>query len=104
MISKNNWWKWMGIVLVTYSIIFGFMGPIPALAILHETMRNVYFHVPMWFAMIVLFIVNAWYSVKYLRSGKEDDDRWAVESANVDVLLGVLGIVTGMIWAKFTWG
>ncbi len=104
MFSKNNWWKLLGIVLLTYTFIQGFLGPVPELPILHETIRNVYFHVPMWFAMIVLFIVNAWYSIRYLRFSKELDDRWAVESANVGVLLGILGIVTGMIWAKFTWG
>ena len=31
-------------------------------------------------------------------------DLRAVEWANVGILLGVLGILTGMLWAKFTWG
>lgn len=104
MFIKNNWWKGVGILFITYTIIQGFLGTVPKLPILHETIRNVYFHVPMWFAMIVLFVVNAWYSIKYLKSSSERDDRWAVESANVGVLLGILGIVTGMVWAKFTWG
>ena len=104
MFIKNNWWKGVGIIFITYTIIQGFLGTVPKLPILHETIRNVYFHVPMWFAMIVLFVVNAWYSIRYLKSSLERDDRWAVESANVGVLLGVLGIITGMVWAKFTWG
>lgn len=104
MFAIKNWWKYLGIVLVTFSIIQGFLGKVPELPILHESIRNVYFHVPMWFAMIVLFVVNAVYSIKYLRAGSLHADRWAVESANVGVLLGILGIVTGMVWAKFTWG
>ena len=104
MFIKNNWWKGVGVIFITYTIIQGFLGTVPKLPILHETIRNVYFHVPMWFAMIVLFVVNAWYSIRYLKSSLERDDRWAVESANVGVLLGVLGIITGMVWAKFTWG
>ncbi len=104
MFALKNWWKWLGVVLVTFSIIQGFLGTVPELPILHESIRNVYFHVPMWFAMIILFVVNAVYSIKYLRSGTLHSDRWAVESANVGVLLGILGIVTGMVWAKFTWG
>lgn len=104
MFIKNNWWKGVGIIFITYTIIQGLLGTVPKLPILHETIRNVYFHVPMWFAMIVLFVVNAWYSIRYLKSSLERDDRWAVESANVGVLLGVLGIITGMVWAKFTWG
>jgi heme exporter protein C len=58
----------------------------------------------MWFAMIILFVVNAAYSLKYLNSNKIKHDTWAVESANIGVLLGILGIVTGMVWAKYTWG
>lgn len=104
MINKNNWWKYLGVILITYTIIQGLLGPVPVLPILHESIRNVYFHVPMWFAMIILFVINAVYSIKYLRTGTEHCDRWAVESANVGVLLGILGIVTGMVWAKYTWG
>jgi heme exporter protein C len=44
------------------------------------------------------------YSVGYLRRGSQAQDFWAIETANLGVLMGVLGIVTGMIWANFTWG
>lgn len=101
---KNYSWKIAGVLLVTYSIIQGLLGEVPKLPILHESIRNVYFHVPMWFAMIVLFVINAVYSIKYLRNASEHNDAWAESSANVGVLLGILGIVTGMIWANFTWG
>lgn len=104
MLNKNNWWKYLGFFLVSYSIIQGFLGTVPELPILNESIRNVYFHVPMWFAMIIMFLLNAWYSISFLRGGKESQDRRAVETANVGVLLGILGIVTGMIWAKYTWG
>jgi heme exporter protein C len=104
MLIKQNWWKYLGILLVLYSIFQGLLGSVPELPILHESIRNVYFHVPMWFAMIILFVVNATYSVKYLNSNNTKHDTWAVESANIGVLLGILGIVTGMVWAKYTWG
>jgi heme exporter protein C len=101
---KKFWWKWLGVFLILYSIIQGLMGPVPELPILHESIRNVYFHVPMWFAMIILFLINAAFSIAFLSTNNAQNDRWAIESANVGVLLGVLGIITGMIWAKFTWG
>lgn len=104
MFSIKNWWKYLGMILVLYSIVQGLLGSVPELPILHESIRNVYFHVPMWFAMIILFVVNAAYSLKYLYSSKSEHDIWAVESANIGVLLGILGIVTGMVWAKYTWG
>jgi heme exporter protein C len=54
--------------------------------------------------MIVLFAVSVFHSVKYLRSNNPEHDLKAVESINTGIVFGVLGIVTGAIWAKFTWG
>ncbi len=98
------WWKILAAVLVIYSTIAGLLLGVPRLAILNETIRNLYFHVPMWFAMIVLFSISVFYSIKNLNSQNETDDLKAVESANVGIIFGLLGLVTGAIWAKFTWG
>ncbi|NDC42705.1 MAG: ABC transporter permease, partial [Chitinophagia bacterium] len=40
-----------------YTIIAGFLAQVPDMNILNETIRNLYFHVPMWFTMIVLFAI-----------------------------------------------
>lgn len=71
--------------------------------ILAETIRNTYFHVPMWFAMIILFGISAWYSLRYYRKGNIDDDGKAIAFIKVGLVFGMLGMITGMIWAKFTW-
>jgi len=71
--------------------------------ILAETIRNTYFHVPMWFAMIILFGVSAWYSLRYYRKGNMIDDTRSIAYVKVGLLFGLLGLVTGMIWAKHTW-
>ena len=100
----KSWWKILGAVLVVYTSVYGFLGSVPALPILHQSIRNLYFHVPMWFSMIVLFGVSVYHSIKYLNSGNSSDDIKAVESINAGIVFGILGIVTGAIWAKFTWG
>ncbi len=101
---RKNWWKVLASILVLYSIIGGFLIPVPALAILHETIRNLYFHVPMWFAMLALYLISVVYSIKYLSSGDEKDDLIAVESVNTGIMFCFLGLVTGMLWANITWG
>jgi|TARA_B100000965_G_scaffold387008_1_gene389852 heme exporter protein C len=58
----------------------------------------------MWFAMIILLVTSAIYAIKYLRSNRIDHDTLSAEFANAGVLFGILGIVTGAIWANFTWG
>lgn len=90
--------------LLLYSVIFGLIGEVPRQPILNETIRNVYFHVPMWFGMMALMISSLTYSIKYLRQGQIQDDVYAVEYANVAIVFGVLGFITGSIWGNYTWG
>jgi heme exporter protein C len=98
------WWKILCGVLLLYTIIAGFIAPVPALDILNETIRNLYFHVPMWFTMIALFSGAFGYSIKYLRSGNLEHDIYAVELTNAGILFSILGMATGMEWGKYTWG
>jgi len=99
-----TWWKIAGVLPVFYAIIGGLLLPVPDLAILEQSIRNLYFHVPMWFGMIFLLVASMVYSIIYLAGGKTEMDMKAVEYANAGVLFGVLGLATGMIWAKNTWG
>jgi len=101
---QKNWWKILASVLILYSVIAGFLFEVPRLPILHESIRNLYFHVPMWFTMIVLYLISVIYSIKYLSTGDEKHDLIAVEMVNTGIVFGFLGLVTGMIWANFTWG
>lgn len=101
---SQYWWKILAAILVIYSTVFGFISTVPALPILHQSIRNLYFHVPMWFAMIVLFTISVFHSIKFLSKGNEDSDLKAVQSVNAGIIFGILGIVTGAIWARFTWG
>jgi heme exporter protein C len=77
----------------------------PFLNILEETIRNLYYHVPMWFAMMLLLFVSVIHSILYLRNPQEGDhDNQSASFALVGVLFGIVGITTGAIWAKHTWG
>ncbi|WP_342648700.1 cytochrome c biogenesis protein CcsA [Mucilaginibacter sp. CSA2-8R] len=100
----QSWWKILGVVLVFYTMIAGFLLPVPRLPILHETIRNVYFHVPMWLGMLVVFGISVVYSIKYLATNREEYDLVAVESVNTGIFFYALGLVSGMLWAKFAWG
>lgn len=98
------WWKILAVLLLSYTIYFGLMGTVPRRAILNESIRNVYFHVPMWFAMSAMLITSVYNAVRYLRSNDLQYDTKSVEFTNVAILLGILGCATGSIWANFTWG
>ncbi|SNS55310.1 heme exporter protein C [Ekhidna lutea] len=101
---KTDWWKWLCVALLAYTIIGGLLLPVPELPILNETIRALHFHVPMWFGMILLFLGSVIHAVKHLRTGEVKYDIYSSQLANMGIAFGVLGIVTGMIWANYTWG
>jgi heme exporter protein C len=101
---KLTWWKILTIVLLLYTVVVGFLSEVPRLPIVYESIRNLYFHVPMWFGMMLILAVSVGYSIRYLRKPSLQTDLYAVETANVGILFGILGIISGMIWAQFTWG
>jgi heme exporter protein C len=99
-----TWWKITGVLLVLYALIAGLLLPVPDLAILEQSIRNLFYHVPMWFGMIFLLLASMVYSIKNLSNGNMQYDIKASEYANAAILFGSMGIITGMIWAKNTWG
>lgn len=103
-IIKNYWWKSLTIIILTYVFISGLTNPVPRLPILNESIRNVFFHPPLWISMIAMLLVSAFYSARYLVKNKLQDDLLAIEFANTAILFGILGCLTGSVWAYFTWG
>jgi heme exporter protein C len=99
-----TWWKITGAALIMYALIAGLTMPVPDLAILEQSIRNLYYHVPMWFGMIFLLLASMVFAIKNLSSGKMEYDIKSAQYANAAILFGSIGIVTGMIWAKNTWG
>ncbi len=100
----SSWWKVLASVLVLYSLLGGLLLNVPALPILHESIRTVYFHVPMWLGMFTAYLISVIYSIKYLKSNETRHDLLAVEAVNTGLLFATFGFISGMLWAHFTWG
>ena len=75
--------------------------PVPKLNILNETIRNLYFHVTMWFSMIVLMFSSMKQSLQFLNGFDKIHDLKAETYASTGIFMGLLGLTTGMIWAQF---
>jgi heme exporter protein C len=80
------------------------MGKVPRQAILNETVRNLYFHVTMWFTMIFLLGTSVYHSIQYLRKSDIKSDIISNAYVETGLVFATLGLVTGSLWAKFTWG
>jgi heme exporter protein C len=100
----KHWYKILGSVLILYTIVGGLLGPVPRLNILYETIRNVYYHVPIWFAMLFQMSLSIWFGLKYLSSSDKKYDSMSLVAAQVGFFMSIPGLITGSIWAKYTWG
>jgi heme exporter protein C len=76
----------------------------PYREILYESIRNVFFHVPMWFVMTALVTFSLVFSIMYLAKGNMRYDLYSHQAIVAAIVFGICGLVTGMIWAKNTWG
>ncbi len=72
--------------------------------VIYESIRNTFFHVPMWFALFAMFIASVWHSVRFLAKPELERDRRAASFAEVGLLFGFVGLFTGMVWANYAWG
>lgn len=111
---------WRRDTLTSSSLFAAEQTTFPYRGLLAETIRNTYFHVSLWFAMLFLFIAGFVYAIKVLRRQREQRvldrplnvhytprdraDTWSLAFTSVGMLFGILGLSTGAVWAKYTWG
>ena len=72
--------------------------------VIYESIRNTYYHVPMWFALMAMFIASVWFSIQFLRNPTLENDRKAAAYAETGLLFGMVGLLSGMVWANYAWG
>jgi heme exporter protein C len=100
---KKNWWKILSFILLIYTVVAGFLTKVPRLPILNETIRNMFFHVCMWMAMMVLFTLSVIQSIRYLSNFNHKFDIYASSYAALGCVFGILGYITGSEWVSVTW-
>jgi heme exporter protein C len=104
MMLQKYWWKIICAILLLYTVVMGFLLPIPYLPKLKESVRNLFYHVPMWYIMLISFLISVIYSILYLRSNQIKHDSYSNQFVITGLGFGVLGIITGMEWANIQWG
>jgi heme exporter protein C len=110
----QRWWKVLAVIVLLFVVVAGLLVPMrtpgdgrawtfPDLPILRESIRNTFFHIPMWFGMIALLLISLIYSIRYLGSSALRDDRVAYTFSHAGIAMGFLGLATGTVWAVYTW-
>jgi heme exporter protein C len=63
-----------------------------------------YFHFPAWMVMFLATVVCGVSSVRYLISRQPSADRLAAAAAELAIVFGLIGLVTGPLWGRKAWG
>jgi heme exporter protein C len=63
-----------------------------------------YFHVPSWFAMFTAIAVCGIASLIHLFKTSPRADRISEAAAEIAVVFGLMGLVTGPLWGRKAWG
>jgi heme exporter protein C len=103
-IDMIKWWKILSALLILYTLVWGMLTPVPKLNILHETIRNLFYHVPIWFAMLFQMGYSVVYAIKQLSKNDLHSDIISNQAAQTGLFFALPGLLTGCMWAKFTWG
>jgi heme exporter protein C len=97
---------WFGVVAIAavaaaqaYSIMMS-----PAESDMGHLQKIMYVHVPAAWTTFLAFFVVLVFSVRYLWSGRENDDLLAASAAEVGALFNALTLLLGMIWGRPAWG
>ena len=101
---KGSIYKVLGLLLVAYSLIYGLLTKVPDLPIIEESIRNLFYHVSMWFAMVAMMVASFWNAIRFLGTEDLAKDRRSISLAEMGMFFSFMGLLTGMVWAKFTWG
>jgi heme exporter protein C len=94
---------WLTAVGLLVGLVMAF-GVAPREVTQGNVQRIMYVHVPLILASYVAFVVLALASIVYLIRRDAAADRVAQASGEVGVMFVGLGIATGSIWGKPTWG
>ncbi|MFN8394717.1 MAG: cytochrome c biogenesis protein CcsA [Bacteroidia bacterium] len=90
---------------IMYAIYAGLSAKVPYQNPINgQTARNLFYHVPLWFAGMLMGYASVVYSILYLRKQDLKWDILAHESARLMLLFGLLGLATGIVWSRVTWG
>lgn len=101
---KKYWWKILCVMTLLYVVTMGILIEIPYLPKLKESIRNLFYHVPMWYVMLFSFFMSFIYSIIYLNKSSIKYDVISNEFVNTGIWFGCFGMVTGMEWASIQWG
>jgi heme exporter protein C len=100
--------RWFAPLAIVVAAMFAYAPISIANAPIESTMLLVqkifYFHVPSWIAMFLAAVVCGLAGALVIFAGRKDADRVAQAAAELAVVFGLMGLITGPLWGRKAWG
>jgi heme exporter protein C len=100
--------KQFGVLLVILAAMFAYAPVMIHRAPYESTMGLVqkifYFHFPSWIVMFTSAFVCGIASAIMVFTGRKSADRVGVAAAELAVVFGLIGLITGPLWGRKAWG
>ena len=90
--------------VVLFAIALVLIAQAPPESTMGLVQKIFYFHLPSWLGMYSAIFTCGVASILVLAKGSAVADRFAVAGAELAVLFGANGLVTGPLWARKAWG
>ncbi len=116
VLSIRFLYKALAVVLLLYALVYGLWAEIPVSEMmgnqLQQSSRNLFYHVPNWFAMLIMMGISLYHSIRLLRLTDPDQTRvgnplhadiQAREAAAIGVMFNIIGLTTGIVWSRVSW-
>ena len=94
---------WLAAPLLALGLYLGLVWA-PTDAMMGNVQRIMYVHFPSWIATAVAYLTAFGCSIAYLVKRRPSLDHLAHAGVEVGVLFNVVGLMTGSIWGRPTWG
>ena len=96
------------ILLIVAAVLFAYapvaIGRAPFESTMGLVQKIFYFHVPSWFAMFLSTFICGMASIVFLFRRRQAADAVAAAAAELVVIFGLIGLITGPLWARRAWG
>jgi heme exporter protein C len=94
---------WLAIPAIAVGLYLGLLWA-PEDRMMGNVQRIMYVHFPSWIATAISYLTAFICSIAYLIKRKPTMDYLAHAGVSVGVLFNVVGLLTGSIWGRPTWG
>ncbi len=94
---------WMAAPLLALGLYLGLVWA-PTDAMMGNVQRIMYVHFPSWIATAIAYLTAFGCSIAYLVGRRPNMDHLAHAGVEVGVLFNTVGLMTGSIWGRPTWG